>query len=94
MHAGDTEEAKKELETLRSELRQIAHDISTPLGVVRLVAHYLKGKPDDNAEREHYYQVITQSVAKIEANLDKLRAASEASAARLNSPRQADATRP
>lgn len=92
MPAGETEEVQKQLEALRSELRQIAHDISSPLGVVRLVAHYLKGKTDDNPEREHYYQVITQSVAKIEANLDRLRAASDATSSHVNPPRSADAS--
>ena len=90
MPAVETEEIQKQLEALRSDIRQIAHDISTPLGVVRLVAHYLEGRPDDESQREHYCQVISQNVAKIEANLDRLRAASDAAASRLTPPRPAD----
>ncbi len=70
-------ELQQELESLRTGVRKVAHDISTPLGVLRMVAYYLQSVKPDAEKRDHYFQVITQNVAKVEAGLERLRAITE-----------------
>lgn len=79
MATDDSKEIQQQLDTLRSGIRQVAHDISTPLGVLRMVAYYLQSNQTDNEKREHYFKVINQNVAKVEANLDRLRELGEKS---------------
>ncbi len=71
------DEIQLRLESLRTGVRQVAHDISTPLGVLQMVAHYLQSAQPDAEQRDHYFRVITQNVAKVEAGLDRLRALTE-----------------
>jgi len=42
-----------------------------------MVAYYLKSAQPDAEKRDHYFHVIDQNVAKVEANLDRLRALTE-----------------
>ncbi len=79
MPSEDSDEIQHQLEALRTGVRQIAHDISTPLGVLRMVTYYLQSAQPDAEKRDHYMQVINQNVAKVEANLDRLRALTDQS---------------
>jgi nitrogen-specific signal transduction histidine kinase len=74
MGSNDTENSQVQLDALRTGMRKIAHDISTPLGVLRMVAYYLQTNQTDQEKREHYFKVISQNVDKVEAGLDRLRA--------------------
>lgn len=74
MPSEDPEDLERELNALRTGMRQIAHDMSSPLGVLRMVAYYLQANQPDQEKREHYFKVISQNVERIEANLDRLRA--------------------
>jgi len=74
MASEDPENLEVQLTALRTGIRQIAHDISSPLGVLRMVAYYLQANQPDQEKREHYFKVISQNVDKVEANLDRLRA--------------------
>jgi nitrogen-specific signal transduction histidine kinase len=66
-----------QFDRLRTGIREIAHDISNPLGVLRMAAYYLQhGKPD--LEKQiHYFGVISTTVERVEAGLNKLRALSD-----------------
>jgi nitrogen-specific signal transduction histidine kinase len=77
MTAQEEADIRIQLDRLRSGIREIAHDISNPLGVLRMASYYLQhGKPDGEKQL-HYYGVITSTVEKVEAGLNRLRALSE-----------------
>lgn len=62
----------RQIEHAKSGLREISHEISNPLGVLRMVGYFLeKGeqRPEKIAE---YAAMITQSLDRIEHNLQKL----------------------
>lgn len=77
MTAQEEADIRIQLDRLRSGIRDIAHDISNPLGVLRMASYYLQhGKPDMEKQL-HYYGVIASTVEKVEAGLNRLRALSD-----------------
>ena len=73
----DAEELRAQVDNLRAGIREIAHDISNPLGVLRMAAYYLQTAQPEKEKREHYYQLINQTVDRVEQGLKRLRALSE-----------------
>jgi nitrogen-specific signal transduction histidine kinase len=71
------DDIRQQLETLRADVRQIAHDISSPLGVLRMVTYYLQSSEPTREKREHYFKVITQNIERVEATLVRLRSITE-----------------
>ncbi|MEW6511779.1 MAG: histidine kinase dimerization/phospho-acceptor domain-containing protein [Bacteroidota bacterium] len=83
MAASDQPEHVVTLEHLRNGIREITHDVSNPLGVLRMAVYYLQhGKPDPD-KQEHYFSVIAESVERVEAGLSRLRALSDNPAVRI-----------
>jgi nitrogen-specific signal transduction histidine kinase len=77
MTAQEEADIRIQLDRLKSGIREIAHDISNPLGVLRMASYYLQhGKPDMEKQL-HYYGVITSTVEKVEDGLNRLRALSD-----------------
>ncbi len=72
-------DVQSQLDTLRADVRQIAHDLSSPIGVLRMVAYYLQTGQLTQEKRDHYFTVITQNIERVEAALARLRAATEPS---------------
>jgi nitrogen-specific signal transduction histidine kinase len=77
MSKDKTAEPQGEIERLRAGIRDIAHDISNPLGVLRMAAYYLQTAQPDNEKREQYYKIIGETVGRVEEGLRKLRALAE-----------------
>jgi nitrogen-specific signal transduction histidine kinase len=77
MSQDQTAEPSAEIDRLRSGIREIAHDISNPLGVLRMAAYYLQTAHPDNEKREQYYKIIGDTVGRVEEGLRKLRALAE-----------------
>jgi nitrogen-specific signal transduction histidine kinase len=77
MSQDQTAEPAAEVDRLRSGIREIAHDISNPLGVLRMAAYYLQTAHPDNEKREQYYKIIGDTVGRVEDGLRKLRALAE-----------------
>jgi nitrogen-specific signal transduction histidine kinase len=73
MSQDTTAELRGELDRLRTEIRDIAHDISNPLGVLRMAAYYLQTAHPDNEKREQYYKIIGETVGRVEESLRRLR---------------------
>ncbi len=71
------EELRTQLSTIKATIRDIAHDISNPLGVLRMAAYYLHSANPDPEKREQYYKVINETLDKIESSLKRLRALRE-----------------
>jgi len=77
MTAQEGQESEVQLQRLKTGIREIAHDISNPLGVLRMAAYFLQhGKPEQD-KQEHYFEVIAQTVDRVEAGLNRLRALGE-----------------
>ncbi len=77
MAKSEAEELRSQLEMIKSGIREIAHDISNPLGVLRMAAYYLHVSNPDQEKRDQYYQVINETLDRIETGLKRLRALRE-----------------
>jgi nitrogen-specific signal transduction histidine kinase len=67
------EDILKQVENLKTGMREIAHEINNPLGVMRMAAYFLESGNPDAAKRAQYFKVINDSIDKIEASLKKLK---------------------
>lgn len=77
---------EEKLRQLKVGIREVAHDISNPLGVLRMAAYYLQNGKPDKAKQDHYLGVITETVEKIEKSLQKLRSMTDKGAAEKQAP--------
>jgi nitrogen-specific signal transduction histidine kinase len=77
MTVHDPQDAGAQLLQLKQGIREIAHDISNPLGVLRMAAYYLQHGNPDKDKQDHYYTVIAETVERVEAGLTRLRSLSE-----------------
>ncbi|HUI63529.1 MAG TPA: hypothetical protein VL126_01715 [Bacteroidota bacterium] len=78
MTSREEEDLRLQLQHLRSAIREIAHDVSNPLGVMRMAVYYLQNGRPDREKQEHYFAVIGETVEKVAEGLAKLRALSDA----------------
>lgn len=70
------ESANEGMELLRKEIRQIAHDISNPVGILRMAIYYLTtAKPNEDKFAE-YFTMMNQNLDKLEGHIKRLRAMS------------------
>lgn len=61
-----------ELENLKTQLREIAHEINNPLGVLRMTAYFLD-RGDVSAEKlAEYAGLINESLDRIEHGMKRL----------------------
>lgn len=77
MTVQDPQDSGAQLLQLKRGIREIAHDISNPLGVLRMAAYYLQHGNPDKDKQDHYCTVIAETVERVEAGLNKLRSLSE-----------------
>jgi nitrogen-specific signal transduction histidine kinase len=74
MKPDETEDLQGRIDELNKNIREIAHDLSNPLGILRMAVYYLEtGAPDDE-KRAHYYKMMGETLDKIETGLRRLRA--------------------
>lgn len=79
MSQDQTAELQSQIDRLRAGIREIAHDISNPLGVLRMAAYYLQTAHPDNEKRDQYYKIIGDTVGRVEDGLRKLRTLGDSS---------------
>lgn len=66
-------DASEQLESLKRSIREISHEISNPLGVIRMAVYFLQtSNPTDEKKRE-YFRVIDDGLERIEQNLQHLK---------------------
>jgi nitrogen-specific signal transduction histidine kinase len=70
----DIEQLNAQLENMKSGVREIVHDISNPLGVLRMAAYYLQNVKADKEKQDHYLTIIAETVDKVDVGLKRLRA--------------------
>ena len=66
-------ELHQQLQSLKASIRTIVHDVSNPLGVLRMSAYYLQHGAPDKEKQEYYFKVIGETVEKIASGLTVLR---------------------
>jgi nitrogen-specific signal transduction histidine kinase len=59
------------------EIRSIAHDIASPIGILRLAMHVLRTMNPDDTKRDQYYETMVQAIDKLEDQIHKMRALTE-----------------
>jgi signal transduction histidine kinase len=64
-------------EELQAMIRKIAHDLSNPLGVLRMASYFLKTSQDAGEKRERYLDMLDLNIDRIEQLLKDLRALTE-----------------
>jgi nitrogen-specific signal transduction histidine kinase len=62
-----------QIDGMRAGIREIAHDLSNPLGVLRMTAYYLQVAQPDKDKRDHYFKLMNDTVDKMEVGLKRLR---------------------
>lgn len=76
-NAERSDDLRRELERIDSGIREIAHDISSPLGVLRMAVFYLQSPAADETRRAEYFQLMSDTIEKVEVCLRRLRALSD-----------------
>jgi nitrogen-specific signal transduction histidine kinase len=69
----ETDGISLQLESLKSGIKEISHEMSNPLGVIRMAAYFLESTNPEEEKRLHYLKVVSQNLDKIEACLQKLK---------------------
>ena len=62
-----------EIENLRTGIREIAHEINNPLGVIRMALYFLQTTEPSGEKREHYFKVIDEGLERIDDSLQRLK---------------------
>jgi hypothetical protein len=59
---------------LHTQLRQICHDLSNPIGVLRMAVYFLQSSKVDEEKRARYHTIMNESLDKMDFHLRRLRA--------------------
>lgn len=74
MDTQDPEALTRRLSDIERGIRKTAHDISNPLGIIRMAVYFLQNANPDEAKRKEYFQLLDQSIGRIDDYLKQLRA--------------------
>lgn len=55
-------------------IRALAHDVASPIGILRLAMHVLRTMKPDAEKREQYYETMSQAIDKLEEQIRRMRA--------------------
>ena len=66
-------EPAKATSTLQLDLRQITHDISSPLGTLRMAVYFLETAKPEESKRGEYYAMMSNNIDRIEEMIRRLR---------------------
>jgi signal transduction histidine kinase len=58
-------------------IRSLAHDIASPIGILRLAMHVLRSMKPDDDKREQYYETMSQAIDRLEVQIRQMRALTE-----------------
>jgi nitrogen-specific signal transduction histidine kinase len=67
------QEHGEELQSLKLAIRRVIHDVSSPLGVLRMATYYLQNGAPDAEKQAEYLKVIAGNLEKVEAAFTTLR---------------------
>jgi hypothetical protein len=63
-----------DMDEVRSTIRQICHDLSNPVGVLRMAVYVLRATKGDEEKRMRYLAMMDESIDKLDVQLQHLRA--------------------
>jgi nitrogen-specific signal transduction histidine kinase len=86
METHDEKDLLAKISALRTGIKDITHDIRNPLGVLRMAAYYLQVGSPDPGKRAEYLKMIGDTVEKVEANLERLRALGDDPSTPISAP--------
>lgn len=66
-----------QLENLKAGIREVAHAINNPLGIIRMAIYFLQTTNPVGEKREHYFRAIEEGLERIEQSLQDLKALRE-----------------
>jgi nitrogen-specific signal transduction histidine kinase len=73
-----------QVNNLKAGIREVAHEINNPLGVMRMAIFMMQSYKDDREKQQHYLELLNASIERIEAGLKRLRALRENPSAALD----------
>ena len=74
MSSFPSQDLAAQVEAIRLGIRKITHELSSPLGVLRMTTHYLRTQNVPAEKREHYLQLLNDTVERLEDGLHRMRA--------------------
>ena len=84
---------EKQIADLHAGIRQISHDLSNPLGILRMAVYFLQSTKAEAEKREQYLTMMNETIDRVEQQLNRLRALTEPRAGG-NSPGTEEENRP
>ncbi|HTY01055.1 MAG TPA: hypothetical protein VMG09_13600 [Bacteroidota bacterium] len=66
-------DAAKEMQEMKISIRQLAHDMSNPLGTLRMAVYYLETAKPEESKRGEYYAMMGKNIDRIEGLIRSLR---------------------
>ena len=79
-----SKEVFEQLENLKAGIREAAHEINNPLGIIRMAIYFLQTTNPTGEKREHYFKVIEEGLERIEQNLQRLKTLRESPATSIH----------
>ncbi len=58
-------------------IRRTTHDLSSPLGIIRMAVYCLQNAKPDDKMREEYYNTLNQALDRVDKHLAELRGLAE-----------------
>jgi nitrogen-specific signal transduction histidine kinase len=77
MSPDQTDPREKHIADLHAGIRQIAHDLSNPLGILRMAVYFLQSTKVEGEKREQYLTMMNETIDRVEQQLKRLRALTE-----------------
>ena len=77
MSPDQTDPREKQIADLHAGIRQIAHDLSNPLGILRMAVYFLQSTKAEGDKREQYLTMMNETIDRVEQQLKRLRALTE-----------------
>jgi nitrogen-specific signal transduction histidine kinase len=74
MSSNPSPDITAQIEAIRLGIRKITHELSSPLGVFRMTLHYLRTQNVPADKRDHYLQLLNDTVDRLEDGLHRMRA--------------------
>jgi signal transduction histidine kinase len=64
---------REQIEGIRAGIREVSHDLSNRVGVLRMAVYYLQATEPEQEKRAQYYRMMNESLDKAETGLRRLR---------------------
>jgi hypothetical protein len=69
----EQEPLQAQITAIRAGIREVTHDLSNRVGVLRMAIYYLQATEPDQEKRTQYYKMMNEAIDKAEHGLRKLR---------------------